>query len=135
MTIVNDTESPLETGQRFPFVAILIGFAVLDFLVVPIVDWIGWRALIALPLALFGGQLGLLAIWAALGPQRWIVRLPLTFGLTPLVLLVLHSGLAVLHLARNRGFRLVRWKSEEPAAGDDSPFGTGPGEPQASSGQ
>jgi hypothetical protein len=92
-TIVNDTDSPLETRQRFPIVALLIGFAVLDFLAEPVVELSGWQLMGLLPLGLIGGQLALLAIWAVLGPQRWIVRLPVTFGLTLLLFLVLVSGM------------------------------------------
>jgi hypothetical protein len=90
---VNDTDSPLETPQRFPLAALLIGFAVLDFLAIPMVELSGWKSLKGLPVGLVGGQLGLLAIWAVLGPQRWIVRLPLTFALALLLLLLLVSGM------------------------------------------
>jgi hypothetical protein len=95
MTVVNSTHPSSETRQRLPVAALLIGFAVVDFLAIPMVELSGWRFLRGLPVGLVGGQLGLLAIWAVLGPQRWIVRLPVTFALTLLLYLVIVSGMIV----------------------------------------
>jgi len=50
---------------------------------------------IGLFLGIVAAQLGLLAVWAVLGPQRWIVRLPVTLVYAVLLYTMLIMGFAV----------------------------------------
>ncbi len=107
-TIVDSTHSPPETGERFPFMALLIGFAMLDLLAPPLIKLSGWEFLGLLLLGLLSGQLGLLAIWAVLGPQRWTVRQTVTFGLTLLFYLLFNVSWTLSAGDENAGFEIWR---------------------------
>ena len=58
-----------------------------------------WASEAEVAFALFAGialaELGLLAIWAVLGPQRWIVRLPVTFAYAVLLCTMVIMGSAI----------------------------------------
>jgi len=74
-------------------------FAAADF-VVPLIVWASRsEVLAALCFGTVAGQLGVLVIWAVLGPQRWFLRLPamLAFALLVIASVVLGATVAEGH--------------------------------------
>ena len=70
-------------------------FAVADLIGPPILVASRSEFALALFLGTFAAQIGLLAIWAVLRPQRWVVRLPVTLAYAALFYTMLIMGMTV----------------------------------------
>jgi len=92
---VTTAPNPHPVRRHFPLAFCIAGFAAVDFLGPSIV----WAIEAELITGLFAGtvvaQFGLLAIWAALGPQRWTLRLPVTLTYVALFYTTLITGMTV----------------------------------------
>lgn len=70
-------------------------FALADFVGPLLVDLTQSPSLMGLLFGGLAGQLGLLVIWSVLGPQRWFVRLAVTFAVTLLLVSAVCSGVFI----------------------------------------
>jgi hypothetical protein len=84
------------------------GFALVNFIGPPILGAGRSEALAALFLGVMAGQLGLLAIWAVLGPQRWPARLPLTLTIALSLHAATLSGLLPLDVSESARREMLR---------------------------
>ena len=88
-------------GKRFPLVFFVCGFAICNFLVLPIMNSAGpSNASLTVPLigilvGFIAGQCGLLAIWGVLGPLGASARLIVTLAIGVLLMTSFGVGVAV----------------------------------------
>ncbi len=89
--MTDDRYDPARAAHAGAFVLALIVFTLIDLALPTILNSSRSEMIVAFASGLVGGQLGLAAIWGVLGPQRLLIRWPLSL----LVMVLLHGAFVV----------------------------------------